>query len=280
VNSSSLPISVIVVARNAEATIADCLRSLQRNCPAEIIVVDGRSTDRTVEIAHEFTTKIFSDDGKGLNYARQLGAEKAHQEYISYIDSDVILADGALATMLAEFQDSDYVSISACEAANMERASYWEWAQSEHYQLHRLQDHISMLASLFRRDTVLRYGFYLSMRGLDNRMDDIDLEIRLRRDGFRFGRSSALFYHHYRSDFAAFAKYRFFLGRVTACYIRKYGPWHIGFWPPLTRLYWLGSFLMKGRLRLIPYIVVDGVVETAGLTTGFCEVAMHRRERM
>jgi glycosyltransferase involved in cell wall biosynthesis len=272
-----LPISVIVVAKDAERTIEDCLQAIQRSNPEEILVIDGNSTDRTVDIARKYTERLYSDEGMGLTYARQLGIEKANQEYIAFVDSDVIMTDGALAKMLEEFQDSVYAAISARETPLVEYASYWQWAQYQHYQLSRWRgDYVSMLASLFRRDTLLKYGFYLSRRGLDNRMDDIDLEIRLRRDGYRFGKSSASFHHQYRPDFRSFVKYRFFLGRVTACYIRKYGPWHAGFWPPLTRLYWFCFLLLKGNLKLIPYIIVDGVAETFGLIGGFFELAIHK----
>jgi len=274
-----MPISVIIVAKNAQGTIDECLNSVTKNSPAEIIVVDGVSSDGTIFIAKRYTERIYSDEGKGLNYARQLGAEQATQEFIAYVDSDVILTEGALATMLAAFRNSDCISISAHEAADMKCSSYWEWAQYQHYQFHRLQNHISMLASLFRRDTILKYGFYLSTRGLDNRMDDIDLEIRLRRDGYKFGRSSAFYYHRYKSDLRSFVKYRFFLGRVSACYIRKYGPWHVGFWPPLTRLYWLFFFLITGKPKLIPYIVVDGFAETAGLIKGLFELVAHKGKK-
>ena len=86
-----LPISVIIVAKNAEATIAECMSAVQKNKPFEIIVIDGNSTDRTIEISRRYTERIYSDEDKGLGYARQLGAEMANQEYIAYVDSYVIL---------------------------------------------------------------------------------------------------------------------------------------------------------------------------------------------
>ena len=46
-----MPISVIIAAKNAESTIEECLDSVRRNNPAEIIVVDGNSSDKTVKIA-------------------------------------------------------------------------------------------------------------------------------------------------------------------------------------------------------------------------------------
>lgn len=269
-----LPISVIIVARDAERTIGECLKSVQRDNPAEIIVVDGNSSDRTVEIASEFTDRIYSDAGKGLGYARQLGAEQATQEYIAYVDSDIVLTDGALATMLAEFQGSGYISLHAQVSPDTRCSNYWEWAQNQHAQLSQshLKEYIGMLTCIFRREVVLKYGFDLSEKWLD----DQDLELRLRKEGHKFGTSSAVVYRYWIDNLKSLANYQFFVGRVGARYIRKYGPWHAGFWPPLVTLYWLAFSLIKGKLKLIPYFVVDGTAKTAGMMKGFIELIVEQ----
>ncbi len=268
----NLPVSVIVITRNSESTLEECLTAVQMNNPAEIIVVDGNSTDRTLEIAGNYTERIYSDEGRGKSYARQLGAEQAKQEYIAYVDSDVTLMEGALATMLTEFQGSDYITIHARSVPNIKCTTYWEWASRQHSRMGNARGgtgHIGMLASLFRRETILKYGFELSCRG---RMDDVDLDYRMRKDGHKFGVSSALEYHHVKSGFKSFVRYRFFFGQVHSCYIRKYGLWRLGSWPPLTALYWLGVCLIKGKLRLILYFIAVGVIETAGMAKGFLEM--------
>lgn len=274
----SLPISVVIVAKNAEKTIGECLSSVQRNNPAEIIVVDGHSTDRTVAIAREYTNRIYSDSGKGLGYARQLGAEQATEEYVTYVDSEVILTDGALVTMLAEFQRSKYISMRAQVSPDTKCANYWEWAQLEHHLLRRPRNFIGMATCMFKRETILKYGFDVSEKWLD----DMDLELRLRRDGHQLGTSSALIYRGWETNLKSLARYRFFLGRVEAHYIRKHGPWHSGFWPPLATLYWLTFCLIKGKPKLIPYLVVDGITKTTGMVKGAFELiaeAMKRRQK-
>jgi len=40
-----LPISVIVITKNVEMIIDDCLDSVKKNNPAEIVIVDGNSSD-------------------------------------------------------------------------------------------------------------------------------------------------------------------------------------------------------------------------------------------
>jgi glycosyltransferase involved in cell wall biosynthesis len=266
----NLPISVITITKNEERTIEETLRSIQRNNPAEIIMVDGNSTDRTVEIARRYTQRIFSAGDGGRSCARQIGAEQATQEYIAYVDAGVTLTEGALATMLAELQGSDYISIGARGAPDKKPSSYWEWGQDQHTQISNPEGRpagIGMAASLFRRETILKYGFEL---GYGGNMDDVDLSLRLRRDGYTHGSSSARVYYHPEASLRSFARHRFLLNRQIRCwYIRKYGPWHAEFWPPLTTLYWLGFCLIKGKLRLIPYEIVDGITETAGMIKGF-----------
>ena len=71
------PISVVVCTKNEEARLEDCLRSVVANHPDEIIVVDGGSTDRTLEIAARFTDRIISSPKSNLTLDRQRGIDAA-----------------------------------------------------------------------------------------------------------------------------------------------------------------------------------------------------------
>src|SRR5216117_2813695 len=90
-DDARLPISVVVPARNAADFIEACLAAVQRNNPTEIIVVDGRSEDETVMIADRYADSILSDEGGGVAYARQMGAEAAKQPYVAFVDVDIEL---------------------------------------------------------------------------------------------------------------------------------------------------------------------------------------------
>lgn len=268
---NALPVSVVVITRNSATTLNECLNAIVRNNPAEIIVVDGNSSDSTLDIARRYTQEVYSDEGKGKGFARQVGTEAATQEYVAHVDSDVFLAGGALATLLSEFQDSQHVSMHALGELRSQgnKLSYWEWAQSEHARLSWVlsgqRPRLGTASCIFRKETVLRYGFEARYGG---GLDDIDLEDRMRRDGRTFGVSSAKVYFHYRADFRSFLKARFMWGEVAAGYVRKYGMWHARFWPPLRTVFWFGVCLRRRRPKLIPYFVVDGAVETAGMAKG------------
>ena len=74
---SDLKVSVVVPARNAAAWLGECLESIRSQHPYEMIVVDGCSTDDTVEIARDCGATVISDEGRGLPAARMLGARSA-----------------------------------------------------------------------------------------------------------------------------------------------------------------------------------------------------------
>ena len=79
-------LSVIVITLNEEKNIRDCLQSVA--WADEIVVVDSKSTDRTVEIAREFTEKIIITDWIGYSRTKKLALEQATCEWVLWIDAD------------------------------------------------------------------------------------------------------------------------------------------------------------------------------------------------
>ena len=81
-----IKISAIVVAKNAEEMIADCLDSLSF-CD-EIVVIDNKSEDRTREISEKMGAKVFEHEFYDFSDMRNFGLKKASGEWILYVDSD------------------------------------------------------------------------------------------------------------------------------------------------------------------------------------------------
>jgi glycosyltransferase involved in cell wall biosynthesis len=82
-------ISAIVIARNEEKMIADCLESLSF-CD-EIVVINDGSSDKTADIAKRFTHSIYASSEKSVGYVeavRQYAIEKATHEWILFVDAD------------------------------------------------------------------------------------------------------------------------------------------------------------------------------------------------
>ena len=83
---SSQNISVIIIAKNEEQNIEDCLRSVQ--WADEIILVDSESEDRTVEIARRYTQKIFKRKWEGYSKQKKYALSLASNEWILSVDAD------------------------------------------------------------------------------------------------------------------------------------------------------------------------------------------------
>jgi len=79
-------ISVIVITKNEEKNIFDCLKSVE--WADEIIVVDSESTDKTIELAKKFTKKIIIRKWEGYVPQKKYALGLASNEWILSLDAD------------------------------------------------------------------------------------------------------------------------------------------------------------------------------------------------
>lgn len=96
--NDAVPISVIVPVRNAAAHLAAALASVQSQqpAPAEVIVIDGGSTDDSATIARALGARVIAQDGRGLAAARNQAIRESQQPWIAFCDGDDRWAPGAL----------------------------------------------------------------------------------------------------------------------------------------------------------------------------------------
>lgn len=80
------PVSVVIIAKNEEKRIEDCLKSA--SWAQEIVVLDDMSTDKTREIANQYGCKVFQRamdiEGRQRNYAY----DQATQPWVLSLDAD------------------------------------------------------------------------------------------------------------------------------------------------------------------------------------------------
>lgn len=80
-------LSVIVLTKNSENTIADCIESLQ-GFGDEVIVVDSESTDRTIQIAERLGARIIKHAFQNFADQRNFAIKKSKGKWVLFIDSD------------------------------------------------------------------------------------------------------------------------------------------------------------------------------------------------
>ncbi len=101
-------LSIILPTYNEASTLRSAIRSVRCEVSAEIIVVDGGSTDATLAIARASTDRVLEAP---LGRASQLnaGAEVASGSVLMFLHADTILAEGALAEVYRVMEDSRLV---------------------------------------------------------------------------------------------------------------------------------------------------------------------------
>jgi glycosyltransferase involved in cell wall biosynthesis len=183
---------VVVLTKNSEKLLEDCLKSIVKNKPSEIIIIDDGSTDRTLEISKKYASQIYGNV-KGVAPARQLGAEKASKDIIAYVDSDIILPEDFFRRILSERKQAGYQAIEA-QIVTWGNTTYWQWGEDQCNKRDNKpgeQDWVGTRATIFDRDVILKYKFDPLFKG----GEDSELSYRLKREGYRLGKASVGVYH-------------------------------------------------------------------------------------
>lgn len=111
-------ISLITVSYNSSSTIEDTINSVaNQNYPnIEYVVVDGLSTDGTLDILKKYSdviTKVIAEKDSGIYDAMNKGIEYATGDVVGFINSDDILADNMVLQRVSK-TFSDNPDIDAC----------------------------------------------------------------------------------------------------------------------------------------------------------------------
>ncbi len=79
-------LSIIIITLNEQDNIKDCLESVK--WADEIIIVDAHSKDQTIQIAKDYTNKIFIKEWQGYANTRNYALQLVNNEWVLFIDAD------------------------------------------------------------------------------------------------------------------------------------------------------------------------------------------------
>jgi (heptosyl)LPS beta-1,4-glucosyltransferase len=84
-------LSAYIMAQNEEGRIRNTLESI-KDVVDEIVVIDGGSTDRTVDICKEYTDKVYTHPFEGYAKQRKYALTKVSGDWVLAIDADETLS--------------------------------------------------------------------------------------------------------------------------------------------------------------------------------------------
>ncbi|MBV9547460.1 MAG: glycosyltransferase, partial [Chloroflexi bacterium] len=158
-------LSVITPSFNQSRFIERTIRSVldQELSAIELLVMDGGSTDGTVDILRAYSDRCFwvSESDKGQAHAINKGLSIARGDIIGWLNSDDIYRPGALETVLRFFDAHPDIDLVYGDAEFIDEddeiiAPYY----TEPWNLERLADvcYICQPAAFFRQSVTTRYG--------------------------------------------------------------------------------------------------------------------------
>jgi glycosyltransferase involved in cell wall biosynthesis len=213
-------VSILIPAYNAQAWIADTLRSAiaQTWEPKEIIVVEDGSIDQTLAIAKKFesaTVRIATQKNQGAAYARNTALSLCGGDYIQWLDADDYLAPDKIALQMAVLNEigNRRVLVSSefgkflhqWQRAEFVPSGLWENLSPTEWLLRKMGDNLYMQTAtwLVSRELTEASGPW-DTRMLSDDDGEYFCRVLLNSDSTRFVPGAKVYYRGFRSNSLAY----------------------------------------------------------------------------
>jgi len=229
-----LKIAFVILTKNSGRTLEKCLGAvagLKGEFDPEVIIVDGGSTDNTLDIVKryrgELDIKVLYDGGRGLGYARDVGWRASSAEYIVMLDSDVIVNKDFLREAVKVLQKDEELGAVAAKLKPVSLDRGWLGRFQEKnlaIYLHHLDPPYPAKAvalhtacTVFKRKVLEKIGGFDAYFNLAK--EDSDVSYRIRKAGYKLSYLNIYALHLER---ARILKLNFRYGRSFILISRKH----------------------------------------------------------
>ena len=211
-------VSIIVTTKNEEANIGRFLSSVvgQTYKDLEIIVVDNKSSDRTLEIAKKHTKNVYIK-GPERSAQRNFGVKKAKGKHVLIVDADMELTSGVVAGCVRKIKGHKMLIIPERTEGEGFMATIRKF-EREMY----MGDSSIEVARFFEKETFNEFGGYdLSLTGTE----DYDLPKRIMD---KHGKGSIgwakewIFHHETGLTLGKQLKKKFYYASKSVAYVKKH----------------------------------------------------------
>jgi glycosyltransferase involved in cell wall biosynthesis len=160
-------ISIVIATYNSQDTLEKCLNSIiiQKDDSIELIIVDGNSSDKTIEITEKYISDIdivISEHDEGIYDAWNKGIELSNSEWIMFVGSDDQLLPNCIEIYKKEASfnsDIDYIS-GKIMIINKEGKHLREFGQPYSWKTFRSIMNLAHVSALHNHKIYSKYGLY------------------------------------------------------------------------------------------------------------------------
>ncbi len=274
--------SVVVTVKNEEKRIHDCLTSVFLDNPDEVILVDGDSKDRTLEIARAFKgIKIIESKNSTLTRDRQVGIDAARNPYIAMIDADHRVRPGNIHCLIREMEEQKFDVIQS-SLISYHNSGFWDVAEEALWKLaHNIPGKKSTVGGA---PTIYKKSVFDYVR-FDDRItkttEDTDFFYRLSKFeklSVGVGQTKIMQYHF--ASFSAFVKKYLWYGKGDGEFCQKHPErapsmiFHLLIRYPLI---YSSRAIVRGNFYAIPICFLQGLTRFAGLAKHFFTLTFQKR---
>ena len=230
-------VSVLMPVRNEERYVTAAIRSvLDQDVPLELLVIDGRSTDRTVEVVRQLAdprVRVLDNHGRTIPAALNLGLRHARAGFVARIDAHARVSADYLPRGIAALQADPRVAgvgglrhgiadTARGKAIGLVLSSRFGVGNSINHYADRAQDTDHASFGVYRASVAREVG------GWDESLtvnEDVDFDHRIRAQGHRIRFEPAMgIFWQVRETLRDFGRQYRRYGRGKAGMVRRNGP--------------------------------------------------------
>ncbi len=226
--SVGLPdVSVIIPTYRSAEVVRPCLQSIERQqgVATEVILVDRPSGDGLAEVAEEHGAVVVRSDS-GRTEARNLGLQGSRGAFVLSLDADMRLQEGLLLECLQRISGGQDALVIPEETRG---TGFWAECRRAERDSYKGNPFVES-PRFFRRDILYAIG------GYDPGLlfgEDMDVTLRLRKAGYRIGRTSRSLVHDEGDlDLAGQLRKRYSYSLSAPRFVRKHGRQSVGVFGP------------------------------------------------
>ena len=237
-------VSIVIPTKNNGDIIEKCLKSIQNlDYPKgnlEVLIVDGLSTDNTVEIAEKYGCNVMYEDVGTRGGACNVGVRSANGEFVVFTDADCVVPKDWLKNLIKHFNSEEIACVGGPNVTPEDDTDFAKCVgvvlsflskPGSRYGLNveRVVEtfHNSGCNVAYRKEAIEEAGWFNEKLVT---CEDEELDYRIKEEGYKILYTpNAKVYHYRRPTWKRFYKqaYKYAVGRMEAIKLHpKMGKWY------------------------------------------------------